>query len=149
MSVSVEASQLTRRCAEPVHAGESIKALIRKVSRKTGLPASRVKGFWYQEAKAIRAEELDLLRRKAGAEPAITGEPDAAHRELLELRNEVRDQIANLNDLAGEIRFYLARLSDVAGEAPAREGDANGEARSGNGRKSPADRPVAEDWGLG
>ena len=65
MSVELEASSILRGLAEPVSAGESIKALINRAARKAGMTTSRTRKIWYGEAKAILAQEMDALRKAA------------------------------------------------------------------------------------
>ena len=45
--------------------GSSVKEALARVANKTGLPHRRVRGFYNKEARAILAEEMDLLRRIA------------------------------------------------------------------------------------
>lgn len=92
MSASAEASVLICACAEPVRAGESIKALIRKAARRAGIPQGRARSLWYAEARAVRAEEMDCLRKAArggGAEDYAT--------ERAELRTRLAEQAERLD----------------------------------------------------
>ena len=79
-----EAAALARRCAGPVAAGESVKGLIRRVAMRTGLPPGRVKGIWYREARQIRAEEMDALRRRARLARQEEDEARGEYRSLAE-----------------------------------------------------------------
>lgn len=107
MSSSVEASELMRRLAEPAPAGAHIETLIRDAGRRAGLTFSRAKSVWYREARAIRAEEMDALRRAARKQDeAESG-----------LRQELRD-----------LRSRLARLEARLGpEGAQHSGEASGE----------------------
>lgn len=54
-----------RELAKPVQPGESVLALIRKVSRVTGIPFSRVSDFWYGNPRAaVRGHELLTIGQK-------------------------------------------------------------------------------------
>ncbi|MFG1399869.1 hypothetical protein [Roseixanthobacter pseudopolyaromaticivorans] len=102
-SVSVEMSMGLRRLAEPVHAGESVKALIAKVSRKTGFGYNRAFDLWYGRGR-VRAEELDRVRGLM-----------RAHEE------------AQLNGEIAELRARLSRLEELASLAsPPMDDAANG-----------------------
>lgn len=65
MSAPSEASGLVRRVAEPRPVGDSVKAAIRRASRRLGFSPSRTKDLWYSNARRIDAEEMDALRRAA------------------------------------------------------------------------------------
>lgn len=51
-----------RTIAEPVHAGESVKALINKAARRTGFEYWRAREIWYGRARRIDASELEIVR---------------------------------------------------------------------------------------
>ena len=103
LSVSVEMSTGLRRLAEPVSAGESVKALICKVARKTGFGYSRAFDLWYGRGR-VRAEELDRVRGLM-----------RAHEE------------AQINGEIAELRARLARLEEQAALACPQMGTAPGE----------------------
>lgn len=63
-----EAQTLVRRCAEPRPPGDSVKAAVRRASRRLGIPFSRTRDIWYGDARRIDAAEMDRLRQ--GAEKA-------------------------------------------------------------------------------
>ena len=63
MSAVAEASSLLREIAEPRPIGDTVKAAITRAARRVGLRAGRVEDIWRQEARAIRAEEMDAIRR--------------------------------------------------------------------------------------
>lgn len=65
MSAVVEARHLISEVAGPMQAGVQIQEMLTAVARKTGLGARRLRGIWNNEARAIRAEELDALRAAA------------------------------------------------------------------------------------
>ena len=79
-----EAAALARRCAGPVAAGDSVKGLIRRAAMRTGLSAGRVKTIWYREARQIRAEEMDALRRRARLARQEEDEARGEYREFAE-----------------------------------------------------------------
>lgn len=63
--VQDEISQLLRRLADPVVAGESVKACIRRASVRAGIPHGQVKRLWYREWFSIPAHVADQIREKA------------------------------------------------------------------------------------
>ncbi|WP_133771625.1 hypothetical protein [Enterovirga rhinocerotis] len=80
-SAAEEARELIRIIAGPLNLGDSVKAVLARVARKTGLGDRRVRAIWNEEARAIRSEEMDRLRATAAQEPshAITaGRAEAA-----------------------------------------------------------------------
>lgn len=71
------ASDLLRRAATPVRPGELIAHQIRRAARKVGITESRAKSIWYREARAIRAHEIDALRKTAGEQCGFQALADA------------------------------------------------------------------------
>lgn len=65
MHAATEAQSLIRELAGPLALGDRVKAALARVARLTGLSERRVRGLYHREARAIRAEELDTLRREA------------------------------------------------------------------------------------
>lgn len=65
--VQEEIAKLLRRLAEPVVAGESVKACIRRASMRAGLPYGQVKRAWYFEWATIPAFVADQIRERAAA----------------------------------------------------------------------------------
>lgn len=65
MGAAVEARSLIEEIAGPQALGGKIKSALDRVARRTGLSNRRVRGLWAGEAKAIRSEEMDALRRVA------------------------------------------------------------------------------------
>lgn len=63
--VQDEISILLKRLADPVVAGESVKACIRRASMRSGLPQGQVKRLWYREWSTIPAHVADQIREKA------------------------------------------------------------------------------------
>lgn len=116
MSAVSEASYLLRRAAEPRPVGDSIKQAITRAARRCGLAPSRVEDIWRGEARLVRAEEMDAIRRAAAKSPSA--QEAEARDELIELRG----RIARLEELlmASDQDFHrpsLAALRDQAGEA--------------------------------
>ena len=78
-----EASRLLRYLSEPVRAGESVKCLIRRASRKADLTYERARSIWYADPRVVvRAGEMDVLRGLAQRQSAAS--------ELVELRTIVK-----------------------------------------------------------
>lgn len=101
LSVSTEMSDGLRRLAEPVRAGESIKALIGKAARRAGMSYGRAYECWYGRAR-VRAEELDRVRALLQAK-----EQEAINVEIAELRQ----RLARLEE-------QLAAELEAVGAAP-------------------------------
>ena len=73
MAALVEAATLLRQLAEPVVAGESVKAAINRAARRAGIPASLGKRLWYGEARRIDADTMDQLRERAARDTDLLG----------------------------------------------------------------------------
>jgi hypothetical protein len=87
MSAAVEARDLIASIAGPAAIGSKVKEAFWRVAMQTGLSQRRVRGIWNREAKAIRAEELDALRRAAPGRVRVNDiEHFAARIEALESR---------------------------------------------------------------
>lgn len=67
VSVASEAAERLRFIAEPRPIGDNVKAAINRasarVSRYWPLSPSRAEDIWRKEARVIRAEEMDAIRR--------------------------------------------------------------------------------------
>ena len=108
MSPACEAHHLIATIVGPQEIGGRIKTALGLVARRTELPERRVRGLWHKEARAIRAEELDALRRAARAE-----------------------QRAEINAEISELRARLARLEEqIAMAGPQMGSGAREEMRS-------------------
>src|SRR4051812_33292346 len=92
MSAVAEASILLRRIAEPRRADDSIKTLIvraaRRVSKFFPISPSRAEDIWRREARLIRAEEMDAIRKAADAARIVS---EAKHE-----RSKLEDRISRL-----------------------------------------------------
>jgi hypothetical protein len=64
-TVQDEISVLLKRLADPVVAGESVKACIRRASTRSGMPYTQTKRAWYREWKSIPAHIADNIRQAA------------------------------------------------------------------------------------
>lgn len=64
-SAATEARTLIELIAGPLRLGENVKAALSRVAVVTGLGDRRVRGIWNNEARLIRAEEMDRLRQVA------------------------------------------------------------------------------------
>lgn len=65
LTAPAEAQTLVELIAGPLRLGENVKGALSRVARATGLPDRRIGGIWHQEARSIRAEEMDRLRQAA------------------------------------------------------------------------------------
>lgn len=74
MSAVAEASALLRQIAEPRPVGDSVKAAVRRASRRvaafipphwTRWHVGRAEDIWHRQARGVWAEELDAIRRAA------------------------------------------------------------------------------------
>lgn len=104
-----EISLLLKRLADPVVAGESVKALIRRSSMRSGIPFNQTKRLWYREWNNIPAHVADQIRERANHHErqlkrsvveAIsvmqTTDPDF-YRDVIEAAGEVLLPIRNLS----------------------------------------------------
>ena len=106
MDAALEAHRLIAEIAGPMELGGRIKTAIGVVARRTGIAERRVRGLWHQE-RAVRAEELDALRRAARA-----------------------NQKAEVDEEIAELRARLERLEETIAMAVAyRGGQASQEMR--------------------
>src|SRR5438128_1564981 len=82
-----EAAQLMRTIAGNGHAGESLKAVFRRLGRKlTNWSANRIRDVWYRDPRVVvRANEVAQLRALAGQRENRRSTDD----ELRELRATV------------------------------------------------------------
>ena len=83
----MEASQLLRSVAEPVPAGDSVKAAILRAARRLrGWSHNRVRDVWYGDARVrLSADELSELRAVARVKHR---DADSAERDELRARIE-------------------------------------------------------------
>lgn len=89
MSTVAEAAALLRTIAEPRPVGDTVKAAINRAAKRVSrflhnpMSASRAEDLWREEARAVRAEEMDALRRAAGEQAAV--EAQHVYQQLTEL----------------------------------------------------------------
>lgn len=126
MTAAVEARFLIRDVAGPMPAGSQIQEMLNVVARKTGLGARRLRGIWNSEARAIRAEEIDALRRAAA-------ERKREKQEALD-RNVFRE-------LAERLAFLEQRMAEIDPSFPRSTLDACGPSENALGHTS---RPMAQ-----
>ena len=93
VSAVAEAAYRLRRLAEPRPVGDRVKAAIVRAASRSGLPVNRVENLWYGDAKLVRAEEMDAIRR---ADLARQKQEDSA-----------REQIKSLGSLFAGIAAHL------------------------------------------
>lgn len=121
MSCVDEASNLLRVIAAPRPIGDSVKAAITRAARRVGLSPVRATGIWYREARAIRAAEMDAIRKAAAQRTQEQG-----------ARNEYRQLVARLSVLEH-------RLATIDPDFHSNDIAAHREVLDGAGGK---DRPV-------
>jgi len=85
MSACAEAASLLRSVAEPRPVGDTVKEAINRAARLTGLRYGRAEDIWRQEARTIRADEMDRIRR--AAENKLVRE---AQHEFVELEQRIK-----------------------------------------------------------
>ena len=119
MAVRAEARELVEIIAGPLTMGENVKAALSRVARVTGLGERRVRGIWHNEARSIRADEMDRLRQTV-LDVRVREHADAAY------------------------AAHLARLSAAraALRIPSQDGAGNVD-HGGFGLAGAPDRPVA------
>jgi len=64
-SAVAEMAQLVRYAADPAVPGERVPHAIARAARRLGWSRSRVKAFWYGEARRIEAHEIEEARSLA------------------------------------------------------------------------------------
>lgn len=63
--IQEEIARLLKRLADPVTAGDSVKACIRRASQRAGLPYNQTRKLWYRETRNIPAYMADEIRDRA------------------------------------------------------------------------------------
>lgn len=106
MTAAAEAHQLVAEIAGPLELGGRIKTALAIVARKTGLTERRVRGIWHREARVIRADELDALRRAARAQEKAEHDAEMAELWAYVARLEERLAVADA-DFTGPHREAL------------------------------------------
>ncbi len=114
-AIAFEARSIVRSAAEPVAAGETVKAQVRRAVQALRLPAWRIRAAWYGETGCWSASALEALRAahadmQARAAAKSRGFPEQA-RKMIEIANslEAKDaeffsaEINRLRSLAGSL----------------------------------------------
>jgi hypothetical protein len=87
MDALMEARLLVRQLAEPVPAGDSVKAAICRASRKLRWNFSRVRSLWYADPRTkVSADEMTELRQAAKSTKAGATDDLLARLECIEAR---------------------------------------------------------------
>ena len=94
-TAQAEARSLVELIAGPMRLGENVKAALARVAVATGLGDRRIRGIWNNEARSIRADEMDRLRRVA---------LDARTRE--EASRAYQDHLARLAACSAAVRLH-------------------------------------------
>lgn len=100
---ALEAAEGLRSLAEPIPAGDKIKAQISRAARASGLPYARAWGIWYGKARRIDPAELEAIRV-------------ARQRRAREASNE-------LASIAEDFEALAARVSRVAALSAGQDAD--------------------------
>lgn len=115
MNAAVEAHHLFAAIAGPMDLSGRVKAALAAVARKTGIQERRVRAIWHKEARVIRAEEMDTLRRAARAREKAEHDAEMA---------ELWAHVARLEMIAHKVGRILAgnphfedHWADIAGYA--------------------------------
>lgn len=106
MNAAVEAHHLVAAIAGPMDLSGRVKAALAAVARKTGIPERRVRAIWHKEARLIRAEEMDTLRRAARAREKAEHDAEMAEIWAYVARLEERLAVADA-DFTGPHREAL------------------------------------------
>jgi hypothetical protein len=138
MSSVAEASFLLRRVAEPRPVGDTVKTAIiraaRRVSRYMLQPMApgRAEDIWRREARAIRVEEMDAIRKAA-----------AADREV----QEAKHVLADIDARIARLEALLVSDADFHGEQVAQARKALGGADRALDRVVPSSSNAETDNG--
>lgn len=100
-SIKMEARNGIRSLALPIMPGETIKAQWRKISRRTGFTARRVRTLWYGQAESVKGHEIEIIRKLATAQTCV----EEAQENTKDLRTEI-----------AELRERLDRILSIIGD---------------------------------
>jgi hypothetical protein len=130
VSAVAEAAFRLRRIAEPRPVGDRVKAAIDRAAKRVGLPTQRVENLWYGEARIVKAEEMDAIRR---ADDARQAKEQSAREQAAELGSLFAGVAERLRQIDPDFyRDNVAALLDAAGALGAVDravAGANGEER--------------------
>lgn len=99
--VQDEISNLLKKLADPVTAGESVKACIRRASQRAGIPYSQAKRGWYREWINIPAHVADNIRERAAAHDRRLKQ--AAYQAVVALQDSDPEYFRECIESVGEI----------------------------------------------
>lgn len=133
MSAVAEASSLLREVAEPRPVGDTVKEAINRAARRVSkfasrpISASRVEDIWRQEARAVRAEEMDAIRKAAEArqQRQIEQEDRNEHTRLLQRLAFLEQRMATIDP-----GFAGAMVPDPCRQGHGPSGDLAGSSRA-------------------
>ena len=113
MSAVAEASFRLRQIAEPRPVGDSVKAAINRAAKRAGLTPGRVEDLWYGEARMIKAEEMDAIRR---ADATRQAKEKSAREQAAELGALFAGVAERLRQIDPDFHSHnVAQLLDAAG----------------------------------
>jgi hypothetical protein len=108
-----EIARLLRRLADPVVAGESVKACIRRASQRAGLPYGQAKRAWYCEWRKIPAHVADEIRERAAAHDRRLQQ--AAFQAIVALQESDPDYYRECIEEVGDILLPLSGKRRASG----------------------------------
>jgi hypothetical protein len=111
--VQDEISKLLRRLADPVEAGESVKACIRRASMRAGLSYGQTKRCWYKEMRNIPAHVADEIRDRAAAHDRRLQQ--AAFQAIIALQESDPDYFRQCIEEVGDILLPLSGKRRASG----------------------------------
>jgi len=90
--------------------GESVKAMLRRVAIAAGLPAIRIKKFWYGETENIAWHEAEQIRLRAVERKEI-------RERFLDMQRRIRVEVAEtqLERLNGDETAFAERRATACG----------------------------------
>ena len=121
VSSQAEAGALLREIVSPPAPGESVKALIGRAARHSGLTFTRARKLWYGEARSILAHELDHLRQTARARKAKQREEAKADEDRGWA--ELRDVIERLDRIERSLSSVIENRLRPMGDQTGAQGD--------------------------
>jgi hypothetical protein len=108
-----EISALLKRLADPVTAGESVKACIRRASTRAGLPYGQAKRIWYREWREIPAFMADNIRERAAAHDRKLKQ--AAYQAVVALQDSDPEYFRDCIEEVGDILLPLGGKRRASG----------------------------------
>lgn len=107
----LEASQRLHRLAEPIPAGDKVKAQISRAARAAGLSYWRAFDLWYGKARRIDAHELDAIRSAEAERAQRSGNRAHELKAVAEELEAIAKRLARLGST--EARSDLQALGTV------------------------------------